>query len=634
MWSEAMHPRPQLRRADWISLDGTWDFADDREGLLDDPSQVTWSDTIVVPFAPETPASGIGDTGFRMACWYRRRIDVPSVAPGHRLVLHFGAVDHIATVWLDGYPVAHHEGGYSSFEADLTAFAGTGTHDLVVRAYDDPADLAKPRGKQDWELEPHSIWYHRTTGIWQTVWLEDVPPTSVDRVEWTADIERFELRMQCRIAGRFADGTRLRVRLSHDDLLLADDSIALTGSRLERVLRLDGTRVDTMRDALLWTPDNPALIDATLEVVAPDGTVVDSVESYAGMRTVAVRAGRFVLNDRPYPLRLVLDQGYWPESGLTPPTIDAFRHDLELAKAMGFNGVRKHQKIEDPRFFAWADRLGMMVWAEMPPAYRFDGDAMQRTVREWSTAIERDRSHPSIVAWVPFNESAGMLSLSTSAEQRQYVEAVALLTKALDPGRLVVANDGWETVGGDIIGVHDYDRDVDRLHRRYTTEFGPETLTGYATHGRLGILDDPDRVVAHGASDGPRAIVLTEFGGIGYSDSASVEEVPDPLALDTPDDRIHQPAAWGYSTVASPAEFLERYNQLLRSVLAVDRFAGFCYTQLTDTYQEVNGLLRADRTPKIPLEDIAAATLGTAVEPEAEPPQPLRAVSTKRSPAP
>jgi hypothetical protein len=378
-----------------------------------------------------------------------------------------------------------------------------------------------------------------------------------------------------------------------------DDRVAILGSRLTRGFVLEGTGIDHLRDALAWTPDNPVLVDALLELVTPAGQVVDRVHSYTALRTVGTRAGRFLLNGRPYEMRLVLDQGYWPQSGLTPPDDQALRHDLELVKAMGFNGVRKHQKIEDPRFLHWADRLGVLVWYEMPPAYRFDTEAVRRVTTEWAAAIERDRSHPCIVVWVPFNESTGVLSLGTRPAQREWVQALTRLTKALDPTRPVISNDGWETVGGDLVGVHDYDQDPASLAARWNGDVDA-LLRTFAHHGRLQTLDHDGSVVV----DDDRPIVLSEFGGIGWDPGAPVER--EQTSADLPEDRLAQPAAWGYSTVGSVEELGARYRELLDAVHAIDRLAGFCYTQLADTYQEVNGLLHADRTPKLPLELIAA----------------------------
>jgi hypothetical protein len=303
----------------------------------------------------------------------------------------------------------------------------------------------------------------------------------------------------------------------------------------------------------------------------------------------------------------VLDQGYWDESGLTPPSHEALRRDVELTKAMGFNGVRKHQKIEDPRYLEWADRLGLLVWVEMPPAYQFDAVAVRRVTAEWSEVVQRDRSHPCVVTWVPFNESTGLLDLPTRDQHRHFVRALTELTKAIDPSRPVVSNDGWESVGGDIIGVHDYEQDPDALFARWSGDLRLPVV-GFAAHGRRQTLDEDPATWVDGRP--ARPIVLTEVGGIGWSPSAPFEAHDEP-AEEQADDRLAQPASWGYSTVSGADELAERYEALMRALHRLHPvIAGFCYTQLTDTYQEVNGLLFPDRTPKVPLERLHAATCG------------------------
>lgn len=614
---DSEYPRPLLRRRGWQSLNGTWDFADDPAGTLASPAEVVFDEVITVPFAPETPASGIARPGYRIACWYRHNLEYDPLAPGERLLLHFGAVDHTTTVWVDGYPVGQHVGGYTSFSVDVTAFAGTGRHELIIRAEDDPLDLAKPRGKQDWNLEPHNIWYPRTTGIWQQVWLERLPRLHVSGLQWYGDLDNYEVRLDARLSGALDAGIRLQVRLTAGERELIDDLLDCRALRIERAFQLDARGLDSLRDELTWSPDHPALIDATLRLVSRSGEVIDEIRSYTALRTVAVRAGRLLLNGHPYPLRMVLDQGYWPQSGLTAPDDEALQRDVELAKAMGFNGVRKHQKIEDPRYLAAADRLGLLVWAELPPAYRFDNDAVRRSLTEWTEAVERDRSHPCIVGWVTFNESTGALNLPTHAERRHYLEGMALLTSALDPSRLVISNDGWEAIGGDIIGIHDYDDVPESLIRRYSPEQLAVTLRGFAANGRLVVLDDPDRAAIHVGSAGPRALLLTEFGGIGYAEHGPLERGA--MEFDSPADRINMPPAWGYSTVASAEELLACYASLIAAVQSIPAFTGYCYTQFADTYQEVNGLLFEDRTPKVPLDAIRRATM--SLTPASQPPQ-------------
>lgn len=578
-------PRPQLQRPGWISLDGEWQFAIDAAGTLSDPRTVPWSSTIVVPFAPETPASGIGDTSLFRACWYRRTIAVPPPIDGEsRVLLHFGAVDYKATVWVNGAMVGEHEGGYTPFTCDLTAVIDDATScDVIVRAEDDPLDLEKPRGKQDWMLEPHSIWYPRTSGIWQSVWIERVPETWIDEIRWTPNMDRWEIGCAVWCEGWRGAPLRLRVKLTIEGQLLAEDSYSVTAAEVHRRIALSDPGIDDSRNDLLWNPGRPRLIDAELTLEAQDGRVIDRVHSYTALRSVAVDGNRFILNGRPYFLRLVLDQGYWPDTGLTAPNDDALKRDVELAKAMGFNGVRKHQKIEDPRYLYWADRLGLLVWEEMPSAYRFTHDSIQRTTRQWMEAITRDYSHPCIVAWVPFNESWGVPNLPHNPAERHYVRGLFHLTKTLDTTRPVIGNDGWESVATDIIGIHDYDPDPERLARRYHAhEVLPRLFRRERPGGRSLVLE--------GKRHHDQPLMLTEFGGITYSGDEKT---------------------WGYTRADSARELRTAYSALLGKIHTLGVFAGFCYTQFSDTYQEANGLLFADRTPKFALQQIHAATTGS-----------------------
>ena len=411
-----------------------------------------------MPFAPETPASGIAETGFFCACWYRRTFTDPRQNPEERLLLHFGAVDHDATVWVNGAIATIHEGGYTPFEVDITDLLRPGGEQtLVVRALDSPHDLTQPRGKQDWKREAHGIWYPRTTGIWQSVWLEPAPATQIGRLRWSSSLDRWEIGIEAQVVGFPRDDLRLTLTLHDGRTLLAADAYAVVAGEVTRRIALSDPGIDDFRNELLWRPEAPTLIAAELSLRTAAGEVLDEIRSYTALRSVGVEGDRFILNGRPLRLRMVLDQGYWPETGLTAPDDAALRRDVELALAMGFNGVRKHQKIEDPRYLAWADRLGLLVWDEMPSVYRFTSAGVERLTREWMTAIDRDSSHPSIVAWVPFNESWGVPDLTANPAHRDCVRALYHLTKTLDQTRPVIGNDGWESVATDIIGIHDYD---------------------------------------------------------------------------------------------------------------------------------------------------------------------------------
>ena len=613
-----------------MPLNGPWDFCNGRDGEPSRPEEVRWDKTIVVPFSPETKASGIADTGFYQAVWYRRSWVQPTLAPGQRLQLHFEAVDWRTTVWINGREVCMHEGGYTPFSADITdVLLPGGSQEIVVRAEDDAADLAKPRGKQDWKLEPHSIWYPRTTGIWQTVWLETVFETRLESVHWTANLERWEIGLEARIHTPVGDRQplQLAVRLTAGDQLLADDTYAVVAGEVHRRIALSDPGIDDSRNALLWSPASPTVIDAHLELRAADGRVLDCIESYTALRSASVQADRFLLNGRPMNLRLVLDQGYWPDSGLTAPTDNALIRDIVLAKALGFNGVRKHQKIESARFLYWADHLGLLVWEEMPSAYRYTDKSVARLTREWIEVLQRDRSHPCIVTWVPFNESWGVPDLPLVPDQRHFVRALYELTKSIDPTRPVIGNDGWESVATDMIGIHDYDDDPQRIALRYGLQHIESTLFHRERPGgRILQLAEQNPVCT-------QAIVLTEFGGIALAHKKKPLSPPESDRAEPANDapaamsavktaaEVMSPAAasgqpggpeevWGYSVSATAGDLLGRYTALLKVVRALPALAGFCYTQFTDTYQEANGLLYADRTPKAPLEALALATSG------------------------
>ena len=583
-----LHPRPQLRRERWIDLCGLWGFAFDDEdcGLA-----ARWFEQaepfdreIVVPFPPESKLSGIHETGFHPVVWYRRELQVNEADGQDRLILHFGAVDYKASVWLNGRLAVEHAGGNTPFSADITPLLNPGDLQvIVVRAEDEPRDLQQPRGKQYWEEKPGYIWYHRTTGIWQPVWLEPVPQIAIAEIRWTPDVDRFGVALTLRLDRVPPGGWRMRVRLMGDRPIhtLVDDTCLLAGRELRRDLLLDiNNAAIRRRRTLLWAPDHPNLIEAVIEILDENGTVVDSVESYFGLRRIEARHGRFILNGIPIFLRLVLSQNYWPDSLLAAPDANALKREVELAQALGFNGIRIHQKIEDPRFLYWCDKLGMLVWGEAANAYVYSDRAADMLIREWLQAVRRDYNHPSIITWVPLNESWGVPDLDRSAQQRDFVRALYHITRALDPTRPVIANDGWQHAGGDVFGVHDYAPTGEMLRERYS-----DRQTVARTFREVRPHHHP--LLGEGGTIEDEPIVVSEFGGLAFVPGAS-------------DDWF------GYGQFASAAELLARYEELVNALLESTALAGFCYTQLTDTEQETNGLLTAGRQPKLDPERVRA----------------------------
>ncbi|WP_368496457.1 glycoside hydrolase family 2 protein [Herbiconiux sp. A18JL235] len=594
---DGAYPRPQLVRAAWCELSGPWEFAWD-DGLEYTHDEVPFSRVIEVPFPPESPASGIHDTAMHQSAWYRRTVGAAELqqagaAPGAagRVLLHFGAVDHDASVWVNGTLVAQHSGGQTPFTADVTPFAGDaarrGDADLtvVVRAVDRPDDVSVLRGKQDWREEPHAIWYHRTTGIWQPVWLEWVPEVSVSDIVWRADAATATVEAEIELSGAVGAAATVEVELTHDGETVAAGSVQTLGRsqasvRLVIPRQLNGQQYEE----LLWSPARPTLIGATVTLRRPaEPQPIDTVSSYLGLRSVAVTAGAFLLNDRPLPLRAVLAQNYWPETHLAA-TAGMLRREVELILELGFNAARVHQKAEDPRFLYWADRLGLMLWGETASAYAFDPRAVTALVSEWTAVLRRDLSHPSIVAWVPLNESWGVQHIAHDERQRAFSRAVTELTRTLDGTRPVISNDGWEHTDSDIMTIHDYEADPAVLARRYgDRDELDRMIDGFGPAGR--------RLVVGGRSHGSRPIMLTEFGGVSLATGAAGD--------------------WGYSSARDTEAFEQQVTAILTAVGSAEPLAGFCYTQLTDTGQETNGLLYADRSPKFPLDRIRAAVQGT-----------------------
>lgn len=585
---DGTYPRPQLIRSRWIELGGEWDF-----GFGDDPVEAAscalFDRVITVPYPPESSASGIGDTGFHHVAWYRRSFGVAEIhGAGYwdddsRILLHFGAVDWAADVWVNEIHVGHHDGGQSPFSFDVTNYVNAlGENWLVVRAVDDPHDVSIPRGKQDWREQPHVIWYHRTTGIWQPVWLEAVAPIHVADVAWESDVPASRVSLEVTLNRRPTAATWARVRLSIEGELLAETHVHLLDQHTDITMSIARQKNGQQHEELLWSPDHPRLIDALI-VIEQDGSVIDAVSSYFGLRSVRTGGREFLLNDHPFYLRSVLSQNYWPESHLAAPSAAALRREVELIKELGFNCARVHQKAEDPRFLFWADRLGLLIWGETASAYEFNARAVAVLTAEWIDLVRRDRSHPSIVAWVPLNESWGVQHISHDGRQRAFSRAITDLTRALDSSRPVVSNDGWEHTSSDIWTIHDYESDPDTLTRRYeSVEAVSELLEGFGPAGRR---------MSAGQDDRGQPVMLTEFGGVSY-----------------PRDSVD--GSWGYSTANSAEQFESQVSELLRAALSSSALSGFCYTQLTDTGQETNGLLFADRTPKVPTAGIRKAILG------------------------
>ena len=541
------YPRPDFRRAEWLCLNGQWDFSIE---------QNTFDQKITVPYACEAPLSGIGDKGFHKTVWYRRTFTLPERMLGKRILLHFGAVDYICDVCINGIHICSHVGGQTSFEADITHAVRDGENTVQVKVFDDYLDPAMPRGKQYWELESKGMYYSRTTGIWQTVWLEAVDPLHLVRCYITPRFDDRAVQFEYQLSG---DARELRFEIFFQGEKVAEHTAAYNRRSPSATVSL----APVWNDDMAWSPENPSLFDARITVLGEQG-VTDAVDTYFGMRKVHIENGKFMLNNRPYYQKLVLDQGYWEESLMTAPTDEAFIRDIQLTKAMGFNGVRKHQKVEDPRYLYHADRLGLLVWGEIGSAYAYTREAASRLQREWTEAVLRDYNHPCIVVWTPMNESWGVPSVMTDKAQQAHCNAMVQLTKSLDPTRVVIDNDGWEHTCGELITIHDYTQDGEKLKK----QFG-------SLEEILGMRMEPHNktVFAEGYGYRGQPIFLSEFGGV-------------------------------------KTELAKKLAEVIQAVRQCSLLCGYCYTQLTDIENEKNGLLTYGREPKIPLETIRAINEG------------------------
>ncbi|NYI70095.1 beta-galactosidase/beta-glucuronidase [Naumannella cuiyingiana] len=586
------YPRPQFRRERWLSLNGTWRFQRDpsdsglERGLLG----ADFAETIVVPFAPESELSGIGDPDFCEAVWYAREIAVPDEWPADgRVLLHCQAIDHDATVWLDGREVGRHRGGHTSFTLDLTdALAGRRTGTLTIRARDS-RDAPQPRGKQSTHYANSGCHYTRTTGIWQPVWLEWVPASHLARPRITPDVARgeFELDVPVRHGRR---GMTVRALLLDEPAapaaaspIDADEAPADASMTPRLRLRVPADRVR------LWEPGAPHLYGVRFELRGPDGALVDALDSYAGLRSIAIDGQRVLINGRPVFQRLVLDQGYWPDGLMTAPSEAALVADIELGLAAGFNGARVHQKIAEERYLYHADRLGYLVWGEFAdwgasgagPA----GDNQRPTptwIAQWVEAVERDYSHPSIVGWCPLNETHQFIHDRFTVLD-DVTTALFLATKGIDRTRPVIDASGYShrVAATDVWDSHDYSQDPEVFADRMAGLERGEPFANTGANSGEARPGAPDYSLPY--ADQP--YFCSEFGGIWW--------VPPHLRGDGDD-------GWGYGDrVADEEEWYARAAGLTRVLDQNPLMFGYCWTQLTDVFGEQNGIYRFDRSAKL-----------------------------------
>ena len=572
MYTRNEYPRPQLKRENWLSLNGEWQFAFGEDINFSAAFKGALPRKITVPFSYQYPMSGIGDEAYHETVYYKRTFDIPAEYAKKRAVINFNAVDYRCEVYVNGNFVVSHEGGYSPFKADVTKFLKK-SNEIFVKCVD-PLDPFIPRGKQSWLNERFGCWYVPNTGIWQSVWLDFYDGDYLDCHTLTTDIDACSFGGEIVTLSGKAD--ECRMTLYYKDKVVKKQIFSLEGRHTIYNVRM--TEMDFVDESFWWTPENPNLFYLDIELLM-GGKVCDLVHTRFGMRKISVEGGRILLNNRPYYQRLILDQGYFKESGITPPSAESLKEDILAAKKMGYNGARKHQKFEDPYFYYYAEEIGFLTWCEMPSSYNFNVEEMRATINEWQEIVDAAKNFTSVICYVPVNESWGVRKILNDVDQQNYARALYYITKSRDAGRLVSVNDGWENLSEtDVTTIHDYSFSGDGFKEKYDRQKINETFI----HDR--------KIIAFGNEYKGQPVIFSEFGGIAMNKDA----------VD---------GKWGYnSAAASDDEFYARYKNLFEGVAKCD-FNGFCYTQLTDVQQEVNGLLKEDRTEKFDPEIIRQLTM-------------------------
>ena len=585
----AEYPRPQFERNAWINLNGEWTYSFDfgGSGLEREWFKSTGFDQkIIVPFCPESKLSGVEYKDFINHMWYHRTISIPQDWANKQILLNFGAVYYKSEIYIDGVFAARHFGGTSSFQVDITPYVKAGqTHNLVVYVESDVRSTHQPSGKQNLQFASYACNYTRTTGIWQTVWMEAVHPEGLQSVQMIPDIDQQQLIIRPRFYKEL--GGKLEVTLKDNGKVVSKETVAANSL---------STVILPVKKMKTWSPENPFLYDVELRVIDKAGNVVDEVKSYAGMRKVHIEGNKIYLNNQPYYQRLVLDQGFYPDGIWTAPSDEALKKDIQLSMEAGFNGARLHQKVFEERFYYWADKLGYLTWGEAS-SWGMDCNDIETArnfITEWTEIVERDRNHPSILIWTPTNEEFW----PDRVQYPRLMQDLYKLTKAIDPTRPFHGTSGGSHIATDIWTVHNYEQDPVKLKEllyndgklmeapKWEIQLMPKNI------GFNGLKYTDQYTFPQYKHDMP--YLIDEFGGIKWNPSQQMESA--------------QNTSWGYGEPPhSLEEFYARLEGLVNTVLSLsDHVWGYCYTQLTDVEQEQNGIYYYDRSPKFDMKRIHA----------------------------
>lgn len=572
------YPRTQFVRDNWEILNGVWDFAFDDQNCgeqekwyYDFPQQLK----IQVPFTYETKLSGIQNEERHDNIWYRRYWSLESFDANEQdYILHFEGSDFHTKVWVNGHFAGEHKGGYSRFSFNLTHLVQCGRNEIVVKV-EDSFEIQQPRGKQRWMEQNYLCWYIQTTGIWKTVWSEIVPKIRIEHVKMTPNMQKFSLELEYDVIipeKQLGSEYMIETEIFYKNKFINKTITAIYEKHIESSISVFSKDSFSYEASVYpWSPETPNLYDITFRIVYK-GDKKDEVKSYFAMREIRIEGTNILLNGHLLYQRLILDQGYWPDSHMTPPSENALIEDIQKIKEMGYNGLRKHQKVEDERFLYWCDVMGMLVWCEAPSFYQFTDYAITEFINEWTEIVNQNYNHPSIIIWTPINESWGISCVETNIMEQYFTEAIYYLTKSMDKYRPVIVNDGWEHTISDIITLHDYEDNGTDFYQRYT-RFKQEILNAEIYHGGY------KSSMSNGYTYKDQPIMISEFGGIAFQNKNS---------------------GWGYGEkVKTSEEFIQRFDEITTAVKKVPYICGYCYTQVSDVQQEMNGLLDENRNYKI-----------------------------------
>lgn len=576
------YPRPQFVRNNWENLNGAWDFGFDDANVGEKEKwyqEFKGDKKIQVPFTYETKLSGIEDENRHDFIWYHRTITVDGAKmEKNRYILHFEGSDFITKVWVNGAYAGSRRGGYARISFDITELVCDGENQLTVKV-EDSYDPQQPRGKQRWVEKNFGCWYVQTTGIWKTVWSEYVPNISLASVKMTPDLENAALKLEYEVDAAqevLNEDLVITAAISFQGIPITSQSIMANQKHIETTMNVAycggiGQGWGLEWGVRTWAPSQPDLYDIDFTVTYKN-EVQDTIGSYFAMREIRIDGPNILLNGHPLYQRLILDQGYWKDSHLTPPSEEALIEDIDKIHALGYNGLRKHQKIEDERFLYWCDVKGMLVWSEMAAAYQYTDYAVEEFTKEWMQIVRQNYNHPCIITWTPFNESWGVSKIETRQVEQHFTEAIYYLTKSFDTMRPVIVNDGWEHTVSDIITLHDYEEVGEILYKRYT-EYREKILTTEVYHSSA------KSAFANGYEYKGQPIIISEYGGIAFDNDDS---------------------GWGYGNkVNTKEDFIRRFDDITTAVKKIPYCCGFCYTQVSDVQQEINGLMDMERNFKV-----------------------------------